>query len=65
MKVNTSQEIYNEMIMSKVLTVKEKLDQENRNYKKIKKKRIVEEQDKFNTMVERFLSNERKLKSLN
>ena len=53
------------MIMSKVLTVKEKLDQENRNYKKIKKKRIVEEQDKFNTMVERFLSNERKLKSLN
>lgn len=58
-----SQEIYNDKISRTVISVKEKLKKEIMSYKKLKKKVLIEEQNKFNTMVERLLSNERKLQS--
>ena len=61
--MNTSKEIYSDMIMNKVQSVKEKLSQEHANYRKIKRKRVIEEQSKFNTFVDRFVTNERKLQS--
>jgi len=61
--VNTSKEIYSEMILNKVQTVKEKLYQEHQNYRKIQKKRVIEDQDKFNTFVDRFITNEKKMQS--
>lgn len=61
--MNTSKEIYSEMILNKVQTVKEKLYQEHQNYRKIQKKRVIEDQDKFNTFVDRFITNEKKMQS--
>ena len=61
--MNTSKEIYSEIIMNKVQSVKEKLSQEHANYRKIKRKKMIEEQDKFNTFVDRFVTNEKKLQS--
>lgn len=51
------------MILNKVQTVKEKLYQEHQNYRKIQKKRVIEDQDKFNTFVDRFITNEKKMQS--
>ena len=62
--MNTSKEIYSEIIMNKVQSVKEKLSQEHANYRKIKRKKMIEEQDKFNTFVDIFVTNEKKLKSI-
>ena len=62
--MNTSKEIYSEIIMNKVQSVKEKLSQEHANYRKIKRKKMIEEQDKFNTFVDRFVTNEKKLQSI-
>ena len=50
--------------MNKVQSVKEKLSQEHANYRKIKRKKMIEEQDKFNTFVDRFVTNEKKLQSI-
>lgn len=61
--MNTSQEMYNEMILHKVKSVKEKLKKEHENYKKIQRKKMIEEKNKFNTMVDRLLSNEMKFQS--
>ena len=50
--------------MNKVQSVKEKLSKEHANYRKIKRKKMIEEQDKFNTFVDRFVTNEKKLQSI-
>ena len=61
--VNTSKEIYSEIILNKVQSVKEKLSQEHANYRKLKRKKMIEEQDKFNTFVDRVVTKEKKRQS--